>query len=79
MRGRDRREVAQAEMIWRDKIRDVLLAGPRTVLAVAHALGQPAPEVMVWMMGMRKYGLIAESEEPDAEGYYEYRWTGKDS
>jgi len=79
MRGRDRREIAKDEMVWKGRIRDLLLAGPRTVPDVARSLGQPVPEVMVWMMGMRKYGLIAESEEADAEGYYQYRWTGKDS
>jgi hypothetical protein len=79
MSKRDRRDVIRDEMIWRGKIRDLLLSGPRTVPDMALALGQPVPEVMAWMMGMRKYGLIAEGEEADAEGYYEYRWTGKDS
>jgi predicted transcriptional regulator len=79
MKGRDRWEVAKDEMVWRDRIRNLLLSGPRTVPAVARELEQPASDVMAWMMSLRKYGLIAESEEADAEGFYKYRWTGKDS
>jgi hypothetical protein len=79
MNGRDNKEVAQDEMVWWDKIRDILRRGPRTIPLVAQELGKPAYEVMYWMMSLRKYGRIAESESADAEGFYEYRWVEKDS
>lgn len=79
MNGRDRTEIARDEMAWRDRIRAALLEGPRTVPAVAAELGRPAHELMYWMMSLRKYGWIVESEEPDGEGFYEYRWVEKDS
>jgi hypothetical protein len=79
MNGRDRMEIAREEMVWRGRIREALSHGPQTVPALARALGKPASEVMYWMMSLRKYGQILESEEADAEGFYEYRWVGKES
>jgi len=78
MNGRDKTEIAKDEMVWRDGIRDILRRGPRTVPTVAEELGKPAHEVLYWMMSLRKYGWIAENEEPDNEGFYEYRWVEKD-
>lgn len=68
---RDIREIIREEMLMRDKILDVLRDGPKTVPEIAQALGCPAREVMYWVMGMRKYGHVAETEEED--GYYKYR------
>jgi hypothetical protein len=79
MNVREKTEIAKDEMAWRNRIRAVLREGPRTVPAVARELGRPSYEVMYWMMSLRKYGQIAESEEADDEGYYEYRWIGQDS
>jgi hypothetical protein len=79
MSGRETNEIAKDEMIWRDTIRDILRRGPRTVPAVAREINRPASEVMYWMMSLRKYGRIAESEGADAEGFYEYRWVEKDT
>jgi hypothetical protein len=79
MNGRELVEIAKDEMIWRDKIRDILRQGPRSVPEVARLLKKPSPEVMYWMMSLRKYCRIVESEEPNDEGFYEYRWIGEDS
>jgi hypothetical protein len=79
MNRREIGEVIKDEMIWKGRIRDLLTSEPMTVPAVAEALGQPADEVMLWMMGLRKYGWIAEGETPDAEGFYAYRWIGEGS
>jgi predicted transcriptional regulator len=68
---RDIREVIREEMLMRDKILAVLRDGPKTVPEIAQALGCPSHEVMYWVMGMRKYGHVAETEEED--GYYKYR------
>jgi hypothetical protein len=79
MHRREIGEVVKDEMIWKGRIRDLLASGPMTVPAVAEALGQPADEVMLWMMGLRKYGRIAEAETPDDEGFYAYRWIEEGS
>jgi hypothetical protein len=79
MIAREKTEIAKDEMAWRNRIHDALRLGPRTVPAVAGELGRPSYEVMYWMMSLRKYGLVAESEEADDAGFYEYRWIGKDS
>ncbi|MBF7083838.1 MarR family transcriptional regulator [Desulfallas sp. Bu1-1] len=68
---RDIREIIREEMLMRDKILAVLRDGPKTVPEIAQALGCPSHEVMYWVMGMRKYGHVAETEEED--GYYKYR------
>jgi predicted transcriptional regulator len=44
----------------RRRILAVLESGPRTVPELATALDQPSHEVMVWLMGLRKYGWVAE-------------------
>lgn len=50
----------------------VLEAGPRTVPELTAALKKPSHEVMVWLMGLRKYGWVAELKEVADEGYYRY-------
>lgn len=68
---RDVREIVREEMLMRDKILSVLGEESMTVPELAEALGHPAYEVMFWVMGMRKYGYLAEKELSD-EGYYKY-------
>jgi hypothetical protein len=79
MNAREKREIAKDEMSWRERIRGALREGPMTVPAVALKLRMPSSEVMYWMMSLRKYGQLVESEEADDEGFYEYRWIGEDS
>lgn len=70
---RDLREVIREEMLMRDKIVDILKNGPRTVPEIAQVLGYPSNEVMFWVMGMRKYGFVAEIGEVTDEGYHKYK------
>jgi predicted transcriptional regulator len=74
---REVREVIREEMLMRDKIAHVLMEGPKTVPEIAAALGYPAYEVMYWVMGMRKYNYVAETEEATEEGYYRYTLAEK--
>lgn len=69
---RDVREIIREEMLMRDRILEVLKEGPQTVPEIAEKLGCPPHEVMFWVMGMRKYGLLAEDGLTDG-GYYKYR------
>ncbi|MDA8334641.1 MAG: MarR family transcriptional regulator [Peptococcaceae bacterium] len=75
---RDLREVIREEMVHRDKIMEILRDGPRTVPEIAGAMGYPPHEVMFWVMGMRKYGFVAESGEPTGEGYFRYQAVTKE-
>lgn len=68
---RDVREVIREEMLMREKIAGILRVGPKTVPEIAEVLGCPPHEVMFWVMGMRKYGQVSETELTD-EGYYKY-------
>lgn len=74
---RDIREIIREEMLMRDKIARILRQGPMTVPEIALALGCPSHEVMFWVMGMRKYGQVSETELTD-EGYYKYGTVPKE-
>ena len=73
--SRDPREVIREEPLMRGRILDAVADGPRTVPQIAGAIGSPEAEVMLWVMGMRKYGWLAEVHEATAEGYYEFQAT----
>lgn len=70
---RDPREVIREEMLMHGRILQVLQDGPKTVPEIAAAVDYPAYEVMFWVMGMRKYGRVAETKEVTDDGYYKYR------
>jgi hypothetical protein len=70
---RDLREVIREEPLWRREILRAVADRPRTVPEIANLIGCPTHEVMYWVMGMRKYGHLAESPEADADGLFRYR------
>lgn len=72
----DRAEVFREEMIMQDRITALLRDGPKTIPALADALGRPRPHVVCWVMAMRRYGRIEVEGRPDDEGYYSYGLTG---
>ena len=39
---------------------------------IAAALERPTHEVMFWVMGLRKYGWLAENKEVNDDGYFRY-------
>lgn len=69
---RDLREIMREEMLMHKKILAALQDGPRTVPEIASILDRPAHEVMVWVMGMRKYALVSETGEVTDEDYHKY-------
>ena len=74
---RDAREVVREEMMMQGRIIDVMTEGPKTIPEIAEALGSATQEVMYWVMGMRKYNYVTETEEATDEGYYMYTLTEK--
>lgn len=74
---RDMGEVLRDEMVMRDKIAALLREEDKTVPELAEALGYPTYEVMVWVMGMRRYGNVEETGRPDEDGYFKYTLTGE--
>jgi hypothetical protein len=70
---RDVREIIRDEHLMRLRILKALAGGPLTVPQIAEAIDRPAHEVMYWVMGLRKYGHLAEVKEPTAEGFYLYQ------
>ncbi len=52
---------------------------PKTVPEVAKALNSATYEAMYWVMALRKYGFIEETDEVTDDGYYKYRLVEKKS
>lgn len=69
---RDVREIIRDEQFMRARILRVLESGPQTIPEIAAAVGRPTHEVVFWVMGLRKYGWLAEIKEVDDEGYFPY-------
>jgi predicted transcriptional regulator len=78
MPNRDVREIIRDEHVMRPRILKVLADGPKTIPEIAGALGCPSHEVVFWVMGMRKYGFVAEIKEVTDEGYYQYQAVVKE-
>jgi len=70
---RDLAEVLRDEMYMRDRITNLLREGPKTVPEIAAELSYPSHEVMMWVMGMRRYGIIIEMPKERADDYYQYK------
>ena len=66
------REVIRDEQSMRAPILEALGSGPLTIPQIAEAIGKPAREATIWVMGLRKYGWVMEIKEVDDEGYFPY-------
>jgi DNA-binding IclR family transcriptional regulator len=75
--NRDVREVIREEAVWRPRILAALSAGPLTVPQIAQAIGAPTSETVFWVMGMRRYGWLAEIKGSEDDGYFRYQPTGR--
>ncbi len=71
-RLRDMLDIAQDEMVMRDRIAGILERGPMTIPEIAQTLGYPSREVTVWLFGMRRYGMVEETGRADVDGYFQY-------
>ncbi|OGO54834.1 MAG: transcriptional regulator [Chloroflexi bacterium RBG_16_72_14] len=75
--NRDVREVIREEPVMRSRILAVLADGPLTVPEIAAAIDAPTHEVVLWVMGMRRYGWLAEIKGSPVDGYFQYQRTGR--
>ena len=69
---RDPREVVREEPLMHEPILAALADGPLTVPGLAARIGRPTQEVVVWVMGMRRYGHLVEVGDADDDGYFHY-------
>lgn len=77
--NRETREVVREEPVMRRQILAALQAGSMTVPEIALAIDAPAHEVVFWVMGMRRYGWLAEVKGATDDGYFRYEPTGRTS
>lgn len=75
--SRDPREVMREEPVMRPRILAALADGPLTVPQIAEAIGAPTHETVFWVMGMRRYGWVAEIKGSGGDGYFQYESTGR--
>ncbi len=54
----------------RKQLLELLKDGPKTVPEISNQTGIPAHKALWYIVGLKKYGEIAEGDERD--GYYEY-------
>jgi predicted Rossmann fold nucleotide-binding protein DprA/Smf involved in DNA uptake len=71
--NREVREVVREEMAMHGPILEALKQGPLTVPEIAEAVGCPAQEVVIWVMGMRRYGWLSEIKGSDSDGFFRYQ------
>ncbi len=71
--GRDRREVIREEPLVRRTIVEAVEAGGLSVPEIAAAIGRPQDEVLLWVMGMRRYGYLTEIKTVGDDGYFRYQ------
>ena len=76
--NREVREIVRDEHLMRGRILKLLAGGPLTIPEITEALGRPSHEVTFWVMGMRKYGYVAEIREVTDDGYYRYQAVERD-
>lgn len=74
---RDPREVMREEMLMHAPILAAVAEEPLTIPQIAERIGHPAPEVVYWVMGMRRYGFLSESADADDDGFFAYAATGR--
>ncbi len=72
---RDHHEIIREEPLMHLPILAALDEGPLTVPEIAERIGYPSDEVLVWVMGMRRYGHVVEVEDADDDGYFRYAST----
>ncbi len=77
--NRDIREVMREEPVMRARILAALSDSPLTVPQIAAAIGAPTHEVLLWVMGMRRFGWLSEVKGSEADGYFQYEPTGRES
>jgi hypothetical protein len=71
--GRETREIVREEMANHARILVALSDGPHTIPEIAEAIGEPASEVVIWVMGMRRYGWLREIKGSESDGYFQYQ------
>jgi hypothetical protein len=74
---RDVREIVREEPVMRRRILAALRDGPMTVPEIALAIDAPTSETVIWVMGMRRYGWLAEIKGATDEGFFRYEPTGR--
>jgi len=77
-KNKEIQEIMIEEIVMRDRITEVMQKGPATIPEVAKAINKPTDQVMFWIMAMRKYGFIAETEQVTEDDYYKYELIEKE-
>jgi len=66
-------ELVKQQTKMKKMVLDAFRDEPKTVPEVAKALNSATSEAMYWVMALKKYGFIEETEEITDDGYYKYQ------
>jgi predicted transcriptional regulator len=69
---RNLNEVLRDEMLMHKLIYDLLKTKPMAIPELAQALDKPGWEITVWVMSMRRYGMIKELPKSRSDDYFQY-------
>jgi uridine kinase len=72
-------ELVKQETKMKRMVLDAFRVEAHTVPEVAQALNLASHEAMHWVMALRKYGLLEDTQEVSDEGYYKYKLAQKKS
>ncbi len=76
---RETREIIREEPLMHKPILEALAEGPLTIPEIAARVGRPSDEAVFWVMGMRRYGFLAELPDADDDGYFQYKAVNQEA
>jgi predicted transcriptional regulator len=68
-------EVLRDEMYMKNRLIDALKEKPKTIPEIAAELDCSPAEVTMWVMAMRRYGLITDMQKERTDDYYRYKYV----
>jgi predicted transcriptional regulator len=75
---RNLNEVLRDEMLMHKLIYDLLKTKPMAIPELAQALDKPGWEITVWVMSMRRYGMIKELPKSRSDDYFQYTTSSEE-
>lgn len=66
-------DILRDEAGMHERIAELLRESPRTIPEIARDFPAPEREVTLWVMAMRRYGLLEDLPKSKADDYYRYR------
>jgi predicted Rossmann fold nucleotide-binding protein DprA/Smf involved in DNA uptake len=60
-------------MFIKDRVINQLKPGPKTIPELAAEMGCSSPDMVRWVMALRRYGKVTDMPKARADDYYQYK------